>query len=146
MFLTIAHRTLYLTAAILLLGGALAYTAQVMKKSSSYQAAYRTMSVSETHRLLADSSSSTVVLDVRTPEEFTSVTGRLRNALLLPVQELESRIAELEPYKNRTLLVYCRSGSRSARACKILTEQGFTVINMEGGILEWNAQGLPVER
>ncbi len=85
-----------------------------------------------------------VVLDVRTPGEFKSESGHLRAALLLPVQELEERLGELEPYREKTIVTYCRSGVRSARAAAILSHHGFRVLNMTGGILEWNSEKLPV--
>jgi rhodanese-related sulfurtransferase len=86
----------------------------------------------------------TVVLDVRTEEEFRSSTGRLERALLLPLQDLERRIGELSPYKERAILVYCRSGVRSRNAVAILEKSGYKALNLEGGILEWSNQGLPV--
>lgn len=85
-----------------------------------------------------------VVLDVRTPQEFKSETGHLKDAILIPVQELESRLKELEPYKNKTIIAVCRSGNRSGKAAALLKEKGFEAFNLEGGILKWNAEGLPV--
>jgi rhodanese-related sulfurtransferase len=106
---------------------------------------YKTWSVQQTYAKLA-TDSTIVVVDVRTPQEFMSETGHLRNARLIPVQELESRLSELQQFKHRTILVYCRSGNRSGRASEILTKQGFTPVNMAGGMIEWNAANLPVER
>jgi rhodanese-related sulfurtransferase len=87
---------------------------------------------------------SIVVLDVRTQDEYRSETGHLLNALLMPVQELESRADELAKLKDRTILVYCRSGNRSLQASKILSLRGFKVLNIEGGILRWRKDLLPV--
>jgi adenylyltransferase/sulfurtransferase len=84
-----------------------------------------------------------VVLDVRTPEEFKSVTGHLPRAINIPVQELEKRLPELEKYKSREILVYCRSGNRSTRAGSILLNKNFKVIHLDGGILQWNAEFPP---
>ncbi len=89
---------------------------------------------------------SIVVLDVRTPDEYRSETGHLPNALLMPVQELESRSDELGNVKERTILVYCRSGHRSLRAVKILSKRGYKTINLEGGILQWHSDSLEVVR
>jgi rhodanese-related sulfurtransferase len=93
---------------------------------------------------LVASDSTVVVLDVRTPAEFTGPTGHLKNAILIPVQELESRVGELATYKGRTILVYCRSGHRSTTASSILAGHGFAVQNMDGGINRWIAENLPV--
>ena len=87
---------------------------------------------------------SIVVLDVRTPEEFKSETGHLKNAILLPVQELEARVGELEPYEGKTIIAVCRSGNRSSRAAAFLNQKGFHVLNLEGGMLKWNEEKLPV--
>ena len=87
---------------------------------------------------------SIVVLDVRTSEEFKSETGHLKNAILIPVQELEARAGELEAYKEKTIIAVCRSGNRSGRATAFLNGKGFHVLNLEGGMLKWNEGKLPV--
>jgi len=82
------------------------------------------------------------VLDVRTQEEYDS--GRIPDALLIPVSELESRLDELN--SSDYILAYCRSGYRSEEAASILVDNNFIhVYNLEGGILQWQAQGFPVE-
>lgn len=90
--------------------------------------------------------SSVVILDVRTPGEWLSPTGHLRGAVLIPVQSLTERLRELEPYKDRHIIVYCRTQNRSAHAAGILREQGFDVSVMAGGITRWNQEGRPVVR
>ena len=87
-----------------------------------------------------------VFLDVRTPKEYGSETGHLKGAILIPVDTLESRISELEPYKSKTIIAYCRSGVRSARAQTILAQHGFHALSMIGGITRWNKELLPVIR
>jgi rhodanese-related sulfurtransferase len=99
------------------------------------------INVQETHRRAA-SDSTVVLLDVRTPSEFSS--GHIENALLIPVQELEQRIGELEPYRGKTIIAYCRSGNRSGVAAGILGKHGYTAVNMEGGVLRWKKEGLPL--
>jgi rhodanese-related sulfurtransferase len=88
--------------------------------------------------------SSVVLLDVRTPEEFRSETGHLSGAMLIPVQELEHRTVELEQYKERTIIAYCRTGRRSSTAATLLNGKGFNVLNMTGGIVRWNTEQRPV--
>jgi len=90
--------------------------------------------------------STVVLLDVRTKEEYDGELGHLRGAILIPVQELEVRIGELDSLKSRTIVVYCRSGGRSARATALLQSKGFHALNMEGGIKRWNADLRPVVR
>jgi len=91
-----------------------------------------------------DADSTIVLLDVRTPSEWESATGHLRGALLIPVQELAGRIEELDPYKHRPMIVYCRTQNRSAHAASFLKEHGFNVTAMAGGITRWNSEDRPV--
>jgi rhodanese-related sulfurtransferase len=92
---------------------------------------------------LAGKDSTVILLDVRTPEEFNSETGHIARAILIPVQELESRVGELTSYRDRTIIVYCRTGHRSLSATEILQKHGFQVKNMEGGITRWRAEHFP---
>ena len=73
-------------------------------------------------------------------------SGHLRNALLIPLADLPDRLAELEQYRSRPIIVYCRSGNRSGKAARLLMERGFDAFNVSGGIRQWNAGGYPVIR
>jgi rhodanese-related sulfurtransferase len=88
--------------------------------------------------------STIIILDVRTEEEYHSETGYLNNSRLIPVQDLDTRINELDTLKGKQFLIYCRSGRRSAHACTFLASKGFKVWNMEGGIIRWKNEGFPV--
>lgn len=90
--------------------------------------------------------SSVVLLDVRTPKEWNGESGHLNGAILMPLADLPSRISELENFRRRTLVVYCRTGARSGHATRSLVDQGFHAINMAGGIRQWRASGYPVVR
>ncbi len=84
------------------------------------------------------------LLDVRTPKEFTE-DGHIKGANLIPVQLF--KYIYLEGLRDKPVLVYCRSGNRSAIAAKMLEEMGVKkVYNLEGGILAWKVAGLPVEK
>jgi rhodanese-related sulfurtransferase len=122
----------------LLAAGFLAATCH--KESKDYG-----MTPQEAHSII-QSDSSVVLLDVRTEAEFRGPLGRLRGAILLPVQELERRVEELDPFHERTIIVYCRTGTRSGFATTILRKRGFTAWNLAGGMVRWNAEGLPVEK
>ena len=95
---------------------------------------------------LAHEDSTVLLLDVRTPEEYNNVLGHVAATMLIPVQELEKRMNELEPYKGKTIIAICRSGNRSGKAAELLTRHGFTAMNMEGGMIRWNEEHLPVVR
>jgi rhodanese-related sulfurtransferase len=79
-----------------------------------------------------------VVLDVRTKEEFAQ--GHLPRALNLDVQDSIHFLQQIQTLrKNKTYVVYCRSGKRSAKASQLLINNQFKhIYNMEGGILAWN--------
>jgi len=81
----------------------------------------------------------TVVLDVRTEEEYYGPLGHIDGSILIPINELEDRIDELVNYKNNTIYVVCRSGNRSSFGKDILNENNFTSVNVDGGMLDWKA-------
>jgi len=86
-----------------------------------------------------------LILDVREDKEFAS--GHIPKAKHIPLGKLAGRIQELERYKGKPILVTCRSGQRSARACGMLKKAGFeTVYNQEGGIIAWERANLPVTK
>lgn len=76
-----------------------------------------------------------IVLDVRTPEEVAA--GKIENSINIPVQVLEQRINELNPYKSKEILVICRTQNRSAVAVDILKQQGYNAKNVLGGMNEY---------
>lgn len=80
-------------------------------------------------QLVADGA---LLLDVRTPAEFSE--GHVDGALNIAVQQLESRLDELDPA--RPVVVYCRSGTRSATAASLLRDRGFSVTDV-GAMSDW---------
>jgi len=129
----------YLVVVMLIaLGFLVALTQQI-------RSGYKNVIPAEVEKLMAEDSN-VVLLDVRTKAEFESETGHLKGATLIPVQELEERVGELDRYKDKTIIAYCRSGQRSSFAASILQSRGFKVVNMTGGMLRWNAERRPVQR
>src|SRR5512143_3590462 len=89
------------------------------------------------------SSQGALLLDVREPAEYAAIHAP--NAKLIPLGEVGLRLKELEAYKNKPVVVMCRSGRRSAKAAALLQEAGFTqVSNVQGGIQAWEQAGLEV--
>ena len=78
--------------------------------------------------------SNLVILDVRTKEELTGKLPKIESAINIPLQQLEKRIYELEPYRDRKIAVICRSGQRSSSAYIILKKYGYNVENVLGGM------------
>jgi rhodanese-related sulfurtransferase len=86
-----------------------------------------------------------LVLDVREDKEFAA--GHIPKAKHIPLGQLKTRLNELDKFKNKPVLVTCRSGQRSARACSMLKKAGFeTVYNQAGGIIAWERANLPVTK
>lgn len=87
----------------------------------------------------------TVVLDVRTPEEFAA--GHVPGALNLPHDQIASHAGEIGKLREHDVIVYCRSGRRSELALDALHARGFAKLwHLEGDYLAWEAAGRPVER
>ncbi len=83
-----------------------------------------------------------VVLDVRTPGEFSQ--GHIQGAINIDVEAptFDSEIAKLD--KTKTYAVYCHSGNRSGVATQAMAKAGFThLFNLQNGIADWMAQGMP---
>jgi len=96
---------------------------------------------------LLESAEPPFVLDVREPPEFGGSLGHVPGSVLIPLRDLGSRVAELEPHRGRRIVVVCRSGVRSTTAAAILAGFGFErVFNLKDGMVEWNDRRLPVER
>ena len=84
------------------------------------------------------------ILDVRTAGEYQS--GHIQNALQAnwnDAKEFQDRTQHLD--KSKPVYVYCQAGGRSAAAQSFLTEKGYTVVNLEGGMSNWKMNQLPVE-
>jgi rhodanese-related sulfurtransferase len=65
----------------------------------------------------------------------------------LPPASLDEQVRKLEKYKDRPVVVYCRSGARSARVGGVLRKHGFAeVFNLDGGLGAWQSADLPVHR
>jgi rhodanese-related sulfurtransferase len=83
------------------------------------------------------------ILDVRTPMEYHN-DGRIPGARLIPINEIQFRLNELNPAKK--YLVYCRTGNRSSQVCRFLSGLGFkNIYNQAGGVVQWGHYGLPLE-
>lgn len=84
-----------------------------------------------------------ILLDVRTSEEVKT-DGKIPGSVLIPLNQLPNKIDKLD--KNKKILVYCRSGTRSVSASRLLSSLGFKVYNIKGGINNWKSENLPVEK
>ena len=100
----------------------------------SEQAVIRVISAEEAHGMMV--SNETIILDVRTKEEYDE--RHIVNAKLLPLDDIDSESAlEVAPNMDEPVLVYCRSGRRSAEAAQILASLGYKQVYDFGGIIDW---------
>ncbi len=84
-----------------------------------------------------------LVVDVRDSKEFEA--GHIVDAINIPHTALESRLSELNKYKDKPVVLTCKMGQHSGSAGTILRKAGFEeVARLTGGILEWRNQNLPV--
>jgi rhodanese-related sulfurtransferase len=100
----------------------------------------KTLTTSELVRLMNNDEA--VVVDVRSAAEFES--GHIHGALSIPHQKLASRIAELEKYREKIIVVADKIGQHSGAAGKALNSQEFNVRRLGGGISEWQGSSLPL--
>ena len=102
---------------------------------------FMTIEVDGFHHTLENSGDDCVLLDVRTPAEYKE--GHLKGAINIDVKDsinFMKKALEVLP-KNKTVMVYCRSGKRSANAAGKLATEGYFVFNLEGGITAWKEAG-----
>ena len=121
-------KQLLLLALVIVLGVA------AIKLYTRHDAGFRKLSAEEAKARL-DSGDPVVLLDVRTLEEFDS--GHISGALCLPVESIGTEVPAELPDKDAEILIYCRSGRRSAEAAKKLVSVGYTDVTDFGGIIDW---------
>jgi phage shock protein E len=131
--------------AIALLGcAALAIDVRADAPPAATQAAPR-ISQEELLARLDRKDADVVVLDVRTPAEFAA--GHVPGARNVSHDQLEGRLAELDGMRDKDVVLYCRSGRRTALAEDVLRKAGFTkLLHLDGDWLAWEAAHRPVEK
>ncbi len=86
-------------------------------------------------------SSDIQLIDVRQPHEHAA--GRIEGDRLIELMQLTAQAETLD--RDRPIVFYCRSGSRSAMATEAFRNAGYDAHNMVGGLVQWEASGLPLE-
>ena len=101
----------------------------------------RELGVGEAYSFIQSRTDATII-DVRLPPEWDDDLGHLDFAMQIPVQDLEYRLSELPPDKDRPILVYCRNGLRSVQATQILAKNGYLEIySILGGLEAYRQAG-----
>ncbi len=85
-----------------------------------------------------------LVVDIRDKKDFS--VGHVANAMNIPYANLAKRMNELDIHKQRPIILVCKTGTTVSVAGKMLREKGFNALRLNGGMMEWNAQNLPVVR
>lgn len=115
----------------------------VMQYKAAGEGVFKELTAAETKNLIE--TSQPLILDVRTPNEYYS--GHIAGATLIPLQQLSQRLSEIRQYKDKEILIYCRSGNRSTVASEILMENGFKKLyNLRTGILGWQKEGYKIQQ
>ena len=103
----------------------------------------QSMTVSELKDIMASDTPPTLI-DCRESSEWEQ--GHIPGATLVPLSTLNQNIHALENKKSSPLILQCRSGKRSLRACQFLSDNGFeNLYNLEGGILAWMEEGNDIQ-
>lgn len=119
----------------------LAVAGTAISSCAQKEAQYTDMDVEQFARFISDKR--VQLIDVRTPQEYAD--GHIRDAANINVLDSDFvEESEKELNKARPVAVYCRSGKRAADAANKLTDKGYSVTNLEGGILAWEEAGKPV--
>lgn len=103
--------------------------------SNNEKITYKNISSSEAYNII-ESEEDYIVIDVRESDEYLS--GHVKNAVNVPLGELENQIDQIVLDKDKLILVYCQSGRRSEEASKVLVDMGYTNVNNFGGLNNWS--------
>jgi rhodanese-related sulfurtransferase len=129
----------WMLIAVFLLSGGMLIWPFVQRRLSSVK------DVTSTEATQLINRNNAVLLDVREAKEF--VGGRLPGAIHIPLSQLRDRSSELGKLAARPVVAYCDAGRRSRGAAGALAKAGFQQIySLQGGILAWKKDGLPVEK
>lgn len=118
----------------LLLVGALASPSKNVVSEHTTAIEYKKITAEEAKARI-DSGDEIIILDVRTESEYHA--GHIPNSVLIPNETIKDSMPELLPDLNAEILIYCRSGNRSAQAAKKLISIGYTNVYDFGGIIDW---------
>lgn len=100
----------------------------------------KTVSIGEATQLI--NKENAVVLDIREHKEYSE--GHIANAINIPYSKLATRLDELNKNKTQPIVLVCKSGQTVGMAGKMLKEKGFNALRLQGGMMEWRNQSLPV--
>ena len=137
-FIDFAFRHWYLFVALFVILGALV-GGEILRKMRGITA------LNPTQALQLINHQDAVVVDVRDSADFK--TGHLPNAHHIPVGELKQRLKELNKFKEKPIILYCRTDTRAGSAGAQLKKEGFSMVStLQGGIAAWQNASLPLSK
>ncbi len=93
-----------------------------------------------------DAKEDVLLLDVRSAKDYVGEQGHVKGSVLIPVEELEQRLTEIEDFIEKTVMTICRTDRRSVKAAQILTKHGFADVHVvRNGMTAWNEAAYPIE-
>lgn len=94
-----------------------------------------------------DAKEDVLLLDVRSASDYVGEQGHVDGSLLIPLEDLPSRLSEIENFQEKTVMTICRTDRRSAKAAQILTKNGFADVHViKQGMTDWNVKGYPISQ
>jgi len=94
-----------------------------------------------------DANEDVLLLDVRSVDDYVGEQGHVEGSLLIPLEDLPSRLSEIESFQEKTVMTICRTDRRSAQAAQILLKSGFADVHViKQGMTDWNVKGYPVSK
>jgi phage shock protein E len=126
---------LVLVCVMLLLVAGCAQQEDTMDQDSKTSAGIYQKITAQEAKAIIDGEEDVIILDVRTDSEYKA--GHIEGSVLLPHTEIKEKAHQMLPDKNAIILVYCRTGIRSARGSNFLLEMGYTNVYDFGGIVDW---------
>ncbi len=86
-----------------------------------------------------------LILDIRSMADFNQ--GHIIHAKNIPLNSLKDQLHQIQKYKEKPVIVSCKTGAQSSMACKMLKENGFEqVYNLSGGMLSWQNANMPISQ
>ena len=93
-----------------------------------------------------DDGEDVLLLDVRTSEDYVGEQGYIKGSVLIPLEELEQRLSEIDTFQEKTVMIICRTDRLSATAAQILVKHGFAEVHVvKQGMTDWNKKSYPIE-
>ncbi|MGB5536621.1 MAG: rhodanese-like domain-containing protein, partial [Thiogranum sp.] len=93
-----------------------------------------------------DAGADVLVLDVRTAQDFVGEQGHIATVTHIPLEELAERLEDISEYQERPVIIVCRTDRKSAKAARILAQNGFADVHIARmGMTAWNKLGYAVE-